>query len=268
MSEQETSMKHLKHLFNYETEFIKSPNLPENEVTLVAISCEAGESIKKLQSLGIECIKINNNVILPKPINSHPDIQMLHISKNKIFCLKEHLFAGESEKFFDITEITEKTGNKYPDDVRLNCTVIDNKIICNPETISKNVLEFAESSGLTIIPVKQGYSKCSVCVINESAIITDDTSIFRAAGNFLDDVLLISKGSIGLNGYNYGFIGGCCGKIAKNKIAFNGRIESHSDANKIIDFLEKHSIETIELNCNKLYDIGGILPIMQRKTYI
>ena len=81
------------------------------------------------------------------------------------------------------------------------------------------MLEFAENEGLNVINVNQGYSGCSVCVINDSAIITDDESIFTAAQNFLNDVLLIQKGSIRLNGYNYGFIGGCCGKISKNKLS-------------------------------------------------
>lgn len=117
-----------------------------------------------------------------------------------------------------------------------------------------------------MIPVKQGYSKCSICVVNESAVITDDESVFAAAGNFLNDVLFVSKGSIGLKGYNYGFIGGCSGKISDNKIAFNGRIESHTDSNQIIDFLQKHSVEPVELTNSKLLDIGGILPLMQRKA--
>lgn len=107
------------------------------------------------------------------------------------------------------------------------------------------------------------YSRCSVCVINENAIITDDISVFTAAQNFLSDVLFISKGSIRLDGYDYGFIGGCCGKIDKNKIAFNGRIDSHKDYKLIIDFITKHGVDCIELNNNVLTDIGGILPLIE-----
>lgn len=242
--------------------YIEKPNLPQGRVTLAAISEEAGESAKKLNSLGIETIFIKKNNKLPAPICSHPDIQLLHIGNNLFFCY-EHLFIGDSDKNFNEHSITEKAGNKYPSDVRLNCTIIGNKIICNKRTVSREVLEYAEINGLTVINVNQGYSRCSICVVNENAIITDDKSIFASAGNFFNDAQFISKDSIGLKGYNYGFIGGCCGKIDKNKIAFNGAIESHKDYKVIIDCLSRNGTECIELNRNRLYDIGGIIPLME-----
>lgn len=255
--------KPLRQQFN-KYEFIRKPNLPDKEVSLVAINGQAGETIKKINQIGIECIKINPDYNLPIPVNSHADIQLLHARDNVVFCHSEHLFAGEQILKFDIKCIKEKTGNKYPKDVFLNCTIIDNMIICNPKTISSEILEFAYQTELTIIPVKQGYSKCSICVVDKSAIITDDESVFTAAGNFLNDVLFISKGSVSLKGYNYGFIGGCCGKLSNDKIAFNGRIESHMDANKIMDFLNRHSVKPIELTDTVLTDIGGILPLLQK----
>ncbi|MBR4858457.1 MAG: hypothetical protein IKU08_04655 [Clostridia bacterium] len=242
--------------------YIEKPNLPQGKVSLAAISEEAGESTEKLNSLGIKTIKIPEYSKLPKPVCSHADIQMLHTGRKNIFCY-EHLFSGEFDKKFDFINIPEEAGSKYPDDVRLNCAIIGNKIICNPKTVSRAILEYAEIHGLTIINVNQGYSRCSICVVNENAIITDDKSIFTAAGNFFNDTQFISKGSIELNGYGYGFIGGCCGKIHKNKIAFNGAIESHKDYKIIIDCLERNNVECIELSRNKLCDIGGIIPLCE-----
>ncbi len=243
--------------------YIKNPNLPENKVSLVAISHTAGESIEKLNSIGIKTLVIPDCPNLPDPVKSHADLQMLHMGNNVIFCQNEHLFSGDLNKNLITKKIYEKAGKVYPDDVRLNCTIIGNKIICNEKTISKLILEYAYINNYIIINVNQGYSKCSVCVLNENTIITDDESIYRAAGNFLNDAELISKGSIVLKGYNYGFIGGCCGKIDKDKIAFNGRLDSHKDYNKIIDIMQRNGIEPVELYNSPLTDIGGILPIIE-----
>lgn len=242
--------------------YIEKPNLPQGRVTLVAINEEAGEAIKKLNSLNIKTLKVKKNYNLPLPINNHPDIQILHTGKDKIFCY-EHLFVGDLNQKFNAVKISEYAGNKYPHDVRLNCTFIGNKLICNTKTVSRQVIEFADSQGYTIINVNQGYARCSICVVNENTIITDDESVFAAAGNFFNDAQFISKGSIGLKGYNYGFIGGCCGKIDKNIIAFNGAIESHKDYNIILDCLSRNGIECLELHSEPLYDIGGIIPLME-----
>lgn len=243
--------------------YIEKPNLPQGRVTLAAINAQAGESIKKLNILGIKTVTVKSDLSLPEPVNSHADIQLLHLGRNDIFCQSEHLCTGELKQKFNIIKIKEKAGNKYPEDVRLNCAIIGNKLICNKNTIAYEILEFAELNNLTVINVKQGYARCSICVVNENAIITDDESIFTAAGNFFNDAQLISKGSIGLKGYAYGFIGGCCGKIDKNKLAFNGTIESHKDYKHIIDFLSRNHVECVELHQNPLYDIGGILPLCQ-----
>lgn len=245
--------------------YIKNPNLPENKVEMVAISALAGESIKKLNEMGIETLLISPDSLLPTAVNAHADLQLLHLGNNVIFLQNKHLFSGELKQKFKLHKIKEKANNFYPNDVRLNCAVIGNKIICNKKTISKDILDYAYKNDYIIINVNQGYSKCSICIINDNAILTDDESVFSAAGNFLDDVMLISKGSIVLKGYDYGFIGGCCGKIDKNKIAFNGKIDAHKDCNKIIDILERNNIECIELNDGPLVDIGGILPLMEKE---
>ncbi len=244
--------------------FIKKPNLPAGDVATVAISADAVEGIEKLTGMGIKILSVHRNCSLPTPVASHTDLQMLHLKENMFLVSDEHLFTGELKKKIIINTISTKLGNKYPADVPLNCKIIGNNIILNKRTTAREVLEFAENEGLNVINVNQGYSGCSVCVINDSAIITDDKSIFTAAQNFLNDVLLIQKGSIRLNGYNYGFIGGCCGKISKNKLAVNGRIESHSDYNRIIDFTAKHGTKIIELTDGYITDIGGIIPIIEK----
>ncbi len=243
--------------------YVDKPNLPQSKVMTVAISCKAGESITKLNEMGIKTIEIPYDLRLPEPVNSHADLQILHIEKNNIFCQNEHLCKGESFANFNMNKILQTAGDKYPNDVRLNCAIISDKIICNTKTIAPEILNYAYDSGLNIIHVNQGYTKCSVCIVNENAIITDDESVFTAAQNFFDDTLFISKNSILLKGYNYGFIGGCCGKIDKDKIVFNGEIESHNDYKKIIDFLARNNVECIELKKGRLEDIGGILPLTE-----
>ena len=251
----------MKRPFN--NQFIINPNLPAGEVSAVAISANAEKAIRKLHSLNINTYIINSNPKLPEPVNSHADLQMLHLGGESVLLATEHLCTGEFDKKFNIRTIRAELGNVYPLDVPLNCKIIGRNIFLNPKTICKEVLEYAQSNGFNIINVIQGYTGCSICAINDSTIITDDISVCRAAQNFLNDVLFIGKDSIRLKGYDYGFIGGCCGKLSPNKLAVNGRIESHKDHNRIIDFLSEYKIEIIELTDEHIEDIGGILPLCE-----
>ena len=239
------------------------PHLPKARVTTVAISETAGESINKLTQLGIRCIRIPVHPQLPDGINSHADLQMFHMELSDIFA-DEHLFGALQEQSFHVKQISERLGKEYPADVRFNAFRLGNRLICNPNTISQSILEDARKRHLELIPVKQGYAKCGACCLNNNVIITDDPGISQSAQFFCDDHLFISKGSIRLSGYEYGFIGGCCGMIDRDLIAWNGRIETHSDAEKILAFLKKHQIRSINLNNGPLTDIGGILPLKEK----
>lgn len=246
--------------------YVAKPNLPDGRVSAAAVSAGAGEAIKNLTGLGIKVYKVFPDLRLPSAVNSHADMQLLHFGNSELFTLDEHLCTGELNKNFSLKTIGEIPGSEYPADVPLNAAIIGSYVICNMNTVSRSVLNRIYECGLTPIFVNQGYSKCSVCVIDENSIITDDAGIFAAAGNFFNDAQLISKGAVRLSGYNYGFFGGCCGKIAKDKLAVNGRIDSHPDCNKIIDFAERHSVSIIEVASERLEDIGGILPLEEYDT--
>lgn len=243
--------------------FIDNPNLPENDVTLAAVGKDYLQTVNSLENKGIHCLKINRNNSLPDYIGCHADMNIFHFGGNKLFCEKG-ITAGEYTSDFLIELISESTASEYPNDCLLNAVIIDDKLICNINSVSKNILRKAEINGLKIFEVNQGYTKCSICVLNENAVITDDISIYKSIQNYFNDVLLISKGSVRLDSKEYGFIGGATGKLGKYKLAFNGRLESHSDHNMIIDLLEKYNIEPIELSDDALTDIGSIIPLKEK----
>lgn len=247
----------------YETNIL-SPNLPDKKVLSAAVKYDEYATIKALSDIGIKVIPIYNNVLLKdNPVAAHPDVNLLQISSEDLFC-------GDSNKSsnlplsYKLHKTQGRLSEKYPGDVLLNAVRIGDKLICNTKTVDKAVLEFAEICNLNIIHVNQGYAKCSICVVTDSCIITDDESVYKSTQNFFNDVLFIEKGSIRLEGLNYGFIGGATGKIDKNKIAFNGRIESHTNHNQIIDLLTRYKIKPVELIDDVLTDIGSIIPLTQR----
>lgn len=245
--------------------YITNPNLPQGRVSSAFIDQRMSEKCRKaLTDRGIQLIPLTGNSKLAYPVTSHPDMLCTHITKKKwVFSYEVY----EKNKlaldclFLELKLCREKLGANYPLDVLYNCCVVGKHVICKETALSATVNLELVGAGLKIVNSKQGYAKCSVCVVDDNSIITADYSIHEAAGRAGIDSLLISGGHIKLDGYIYGFIGGCSGKIAPNLIAFCGAIERHPDYKKILHFTKSKKIDIISLSDEDLYDYGSILPI-------
>ena len=244
---------------------LSRPNLPQSKVCTVAVSDYSEKLMKKLAELNIKTIITASSKNLDEKINYHTDMLLLNYAKSRVLFDKSQ--KNNIVKYLTIGYrgdlIKDAVKSPYPNDSRLNVVFVGDRLICNPQTTDEFILKYASDNGFKIIPVNQGYTKCSVCLINDNALITDDKSIHNACTADGIDSLLISKGSVKLNGFDYGFIGGCTGLIEKNKLLFNGDIRLHKDADKIVSFLNKYNIEPVIIENEPLYDIGGILPLTE-----
>ena len=101
--------------------------------------------------------------------------------------------------------------------------------------------------------------------MTDSAFITDDESIYKTLKAEKLDVLLVKKGSVRLKGFDYGFFGGCCGKISDKKIVFFGDIKNHSCYDNIKSFAKNYKIDLISLAKGDLTDIGSLIPITEKE---
>ena len=237
------------------------------------MSDEYTELTTKLnKEFDIDVISVTVNPKLDSSISRHADCALVQIDDSLfIGDLTNYnnivnyltIKKGEYINSFSMIPIKKEVNSPYPGDVKLNIKVIDDRIICNSRFISAEINEYTHEKHIEHINVKQGYSACSCVVLNNKALITDDESICLSSVTNGIDTLLINKGSVKLNGYNYGFIGGTCGMIDNNLIVFTGNLETHTDCDKIISFLNKHNVKYIELSDGPLVDIGGIIPLFE-----
>ena len=109
--------------------------------------------------------------------------------------------------------------------------------------------------------MKQGYTKCSTCIVNNHAAITSDVSIAKALNVEGVDVLLLPSGDILLPGLNYGFIGGATGLLCDNVLAFYGHLDHYLYGKEVLKFLNKHKVEPVFLRNGKLIDRGSIFRV-------
>jgi len=243
------------------------PNLPTDNVNTVIVSGEYSYIIRELRNLGVNSITTSPNNLLPIPERYHADMQCSYYCAGKIAISSyscNSIFVKNLTKIgLKITKLEVNLNNKYPNNVWFNHLVLNNKIICNKKYTPSQILEYCSDNSKKIINVNQGYTKCSTAVVSDNAIITSDTGIATACKKYGLDVLKIRCGYILLPYYNYGFIGGCCGKLSDCTLAFTGKIKQHPDYNNIKSFLLNHQINILELSNKPLLDIGSILPLIE-----
>ncbi|MBF8984190.1 hypothetical protein IZY60_11635 [Lutibacter sp. B2] len=218
--------------------------------------------VNTLEQFKIKVVKTPCCKELYHAISYHPDI-MIHPIDRKNVVIAPNVYSLLEDVFIQngINPIKGDTFLKsnYPDNIAYNVARVSKFAIHNFKYTDKAILKLLEKNGIRFIHVKQGYSKCSTCIVNEHAIITADRGIAKEVVKYGIDVLLISSGSIDLPGLEYGFIGGASGLIGKNKLFITGQLNKHPDYNSILEFLKKNKVKPIFLNREKPIDLGSIL---------
>jgi len=242
------------------------PYLPSGSVKKVLLSGDASEEIlHSLITLGIDFVKTERHPMLPYGLAKHADMQLVNV------CTGVFVYApgtpGNTLSLlkslgYELIEGSFPVRDSYPYDVAYNCAIVGKNAFLNPKCADPTVVSMLEKCGTRIIPVRQGYAKCSVCIVNREAIITADTGIHKKALEAgIDSLLTKPQKSIILEGYDYGFIGGATGLISENELAFFGEFHTLDGADTVEGFLIKHGIRPISLAKGNLVDLGGLFPL-------
>lgn len=238
------------------------PYLPDGQVKLIL----AGDGLRKyekaVENLGISVLYTKKADRLSGALATHADLVAFPYGNGRFL-----LEPGQEQ----LANILREKGAKctfgsvpkdgYPSDVPYNAVKIGKTLICNPKTIDSRIFHLAKKEDCAIISCRQGYTKCSVAVIGENALLTDDPGIANAVKPYFD-VLLVKKGSVRLEGYPYGLFGGCCGMISKDTLLFVGDYKQHDDAERIRSFLRNHGVYAESLSDGPLTDIGSFMPVI------
>ena len=201
-------------------------------------------------------------------IKFHPDICVCNLGEGNIVVapnVHEYYFDKLNPLGFNVIKGSSYVGKKYPNNIQYNVTIFGRFAIHNFNYTDEQILHYINKENLVKINIKQGYSKCSICIVDENSIITSDKGIYKAANKYGIDCLLISNDNIRLFELDYGFIGGCTGLISKNKIAFLGNVKKHPDYERIKNFIKSKNKEIVSLSKEQLLDLGSIIPLMTRK---
>ena len=220
-----------------------------------------------LKNLGYELIEIKKSTNVYPEISSHVDIfackvkDKIIVEKSAYKMLKNKLNNDENILISGKTMISYD----YPNDIKYNVCIVGNKAIHNFKHTDSKITQELEKNNFEIINVKQGYSNCSIAVIDEKSIILSDRGLYNNLKNsgldilFLDyipDIKLFDEN--GEYSQKNGFIGGAISRIGDNIVVF-GDLDKIDYYCNIRKFIESRNLKIIDFEGLDVVDYGGAI---------
>ncbi|MBU3227465.1 DUF6873 family GME fold protein [Clostridium algidicarnis] len=220
------------------------------------------EEIENLEDLNIKVLKCPSYEGVYAAISGHPDIQLNVLSESDIMVhpkINVDFIKELSNLGYNIHFSSKDIGFNYPENIILNALNTEKFFLHNLTYTDKNLLNYTNDKKL--LNISQGYTKCSTAIVSKEAFLTNDIKIKESLESLGSDVLLLPPGDIELPPLNYGFIGGTCGLIDKNTLAFFGSLDKYIYGDKVKIFLKKHNITPLYLKESGLTDRGSLFII-------
>ncbi len=217
------------------------------------------EEKNNLEKRNIKVILCPSSNLLYPAVCGHPDM-LLHIIDEQTIIVHKNT-DKEFVKLLknlgiNVILSSKSLENKYPEDIILNALNIGDIFMHKLNYTDPNLLSLIKHKKL--LNINQGYSKCSTAIVSPNAVMTSDIKIEKLTKKNDIDVLLLPPGDIILPGLNYGFIGGTCGLLDDNTLAFYGNLNMYKYGNEVLNFLKKHNVKPVFLSEGKLIDRGSI----------
>lgn len=229
----------------------------------ICLSENANRILKNhLGNKGYELIEIRKTSAVYDAIASHADIYLCRVLDELVVAQEQLPLIEEAllRRKIKYTKGASSLGHHYPSDVKFNAVQMGDYLIHNTHHTDAVVLDKSKEHGLELIHVRQGYTKCSLVVVDENSVITSDAGLASSLEKYHVEILLISQGHIRLPGFPSGFLGGASGR-AGNEIIFNGDLSAHPDFHMICEFIRNRGLEVTFFREYPLEDIGSILQL-------
>lgn len=221
---------------------------------------------ERLKENGYNLIEIPRNEIVYPEISSHVDIFTCRVGDKIIVEPSQYNYIKSKLKYKYIEQGNEDIEANYPFDIKYNVCTIGNKALHNFEYTDSKIKEELQIQGYELINTTQGYTNCSIAVIDDNSAIVTDKGLYKILQKHNIDVLYLGyEPDIKLlnnKGYSSrkGFIGGAISRIDDNIVVFGdlGKIDTED---QIRSFIKERNIDILEFKGFDVIDYGGIVRV-------
>ena len=144
------------------------------------------KSENTLISKGYSVIRTTRSADLAEPVCGHPDMLLCKLKNHDFVGIPAFRGVFNTDSDLNYIDGKSKLKKEYPSDIAYNCALVGKHLFCNEKYTDAVILEYCKNNSVKIINTKQGYAKCSICIVSDNAIITADKNIYKQPDGFQD----------------------------------------------------------------------------------
>lgn len=219
-----------------------------------------------LRELGYNLIEIKQSKSVYPEISAHVDIFTCKVGKKIIVEPSQYVNMKQIQ---NVEQGREMLQAQYPYDIKYNVCIIGKKAIHNFQYTDSSLYKQLKETGYELINTSQGYTNCSIAVIDENSAIVTDKGLYKILQAHNIDVLYLQyEPDIKLlnDGYSNrkGFIGGAISRIGNNIIVF-GDLSKIDNGDIIRNFIIDKNLNLMDFKGLDVIDYGGVIEVGEEK---
>lgn len=235
------------------------------KLALLADYRTSDRELRDLEALGFRVFPTDKVTTLYPAVDGHPDLQVFRL-EDDLFVHPKISPSLEKELFLwlPVRKGERSLSLPYPRHVAFNALDTGAHFLHRLDATDPRLLEAVKARRREVIPVKQGYTRCSCAQVSDRAFVTEDAGIAKVLTKLHYTVFYRPPSNVVLEGFEHGFLGGALSRIPtadRDLILITGDVHQYAYGRELLEFFALHRIEAACVGTGPLKDRGSLISL-------
>lgn len=242
--------------------------MADKPLNLIVDYRTSDKELQRLLSFGFNLIPTEKVSSLYEAVDGHPDLQFFRIEKKVI--AHQGLCKNQMELLSKLgasiilgnSSLSLPYPKNIPYNALLSPDLFMHRLDSTDPIILNEIQELKKSKDISLVNVRQGYSRCSCAYVGNNSYITEDIVMTERLLALGKHVFYQKHSNVYLEGFDFGFIGGAISLISihgEELVLISGSLDSYFYGNELKEFLKRRNIRYECIGKGKLMDRGTII---------
>lgn len=235
------------------------------KLALLADYRTSDSELRDLEALGFQVFPTDKVRTLYPAVDGHPDLQAFRL-EDELFVHPQISPSLENvlSQWLPVRKGEHSLILPYPQHVAFNALDTGAHFLHRLDATDPRLLAAVRTRHRELIPVKQGYTRCSCAQVSDHAFVTEDAGIAKVLTKLSYTVFYRPPSNVFLEGFEHGFLGGSLSRIPtgdRDMVLITGDVHQYAYGRELLEFFALHRIEVLCVGTGPLKDRGSLISL-------